>query len=38
MTDSFKTRATLDVAGRQFDYFRLPAIQGHDLGRLPYSL
>ncbi len=38
MTDSMKTRATLDVAGRQFDYFRLPAIQGHDLGRLPYSL
>jgi aconitate hydratase len=38
MTDSLKTRATLDVAGRQFDYFRLPAIQGHDLGRLPYAL
>ncbi len=38
MTDSMKTRATLDVAGRQYDYFRLPAIQGHDLGRLPYSL
>jgi aconitate hydratase len=38
MTDSMKTRATLDVGGRHYDYFRLPAIQGHDLGRLPYSL
>ncbi len=38
MTDSFKTRATLAVAGRQYDYYRLPAIPGHDLGRLPYSL
>jgi len=38
MTDSMQTRATLDVGGRQYDYFRLPAIQGHDLGRLPYSL
>ena len=38
MTDSFKTRATLDVGGRRFQYHRLPAIQGHDLDRLPYSL
>jgi aconitate hydratase len=38
MTDSLRTRATLDVAGREYDYFRLPAIQGHDLARLPYSL
>ena len=38
MTDSMKTRATLDVAGRKYDYYRLPAIQGHDLARLPYSL
>jgi aconitate hydratase len=38
MTDSLKTRATLDVAGREYDYFRLPAIKGHDLARLPYSL
>ncbi len=38
MTDSFKTRATLDVAGRKYQYQRLPAIAGHDLGRLPYSL
>jgi aconitate hydratase len=38
MTDSFKTRATLDVAGHTYQYHRLPAISGHDLGRLPYSL
>ncbi|HXQ63635.1 MAG TPA: aconitate hydratase AcnA, partial [Steroidobacteraceae bacterium] len=38
MTDSFKTRATLDVAGRKYHYHRLPAITTHDLGRLPYSL
>ena len=38
MTDSFKTRATLDVAGRQYQYHRLPALTGHDLSRLPYSL
>ena len=38
MTNSFQTRATLDVAGKQFHYHRLPAISGHDLGRLPYSL
>jgi aconitate hydratase len=38
MTDSFKTRATLDVGGRQYQYHRLPALQGHDLSRLPYSL
>ena len=38
MIDSFKTRATLDVAGRHYQYCRMPAIAGHDLGRLPYSL
>ncbi len=38
MTDSFKTRATLKVAGREYHYYRLPSIAGHDLGRLPYSL
>ena len=38
MTDSFKTRATLDVAGRKYQYQRLAAIAGHNLGRLPYSL
>ncbi len=38
MTDSFKTRSTLDVGGRHYHFHRLPAIAGHDLGRLPYSL
>jgi aconitate hydratase len=38
MTDSFRTRATLEVAGRKYQYHRLPAITTHDLGRLPYSL
>ncbi|HSM50980.1 MAG TPA: aconitate hydratase AcnA, partial [Thermoanaerobaculia bacterium] len=38
MTDSFSTRATLDVGGRQYHYHRLPALAGRDLGRLPYSL
>jgi aconitate hydratase len=38
MIDSFKTRATLDVGGHSFQYCRLPAIAGHDLARLPYSL
>jgi aconitate hydratase len=38
MTDSFNTRATLTVAGRDYRYHRLPAIAGHDLARLPYSL
>ena len=38
MTDSFKTHAMLEVAGRQYHYHRLPAISGHDLARLPYSL
>ena len=38
MKDSFRTRATLDVAGRSYQYYRLPALAGHDLGRLPFSL
>ncbi len=38
MTDSFKTRATLHVGDRQYAYHHLPAIPGHDLSRLPYSL
>ena len=38
MTDSYKTRATLDVAGRKYQYYRLSALAGHDLGRLPYAL
>ena len=38
MIDSFKTHATLEVGGRKYQYHRLPAIAGHDLARLPYSL
>ncbi len=38
MKDSFKTRQTLTVGTQSYEYFSLPAIQGHDLGRLPYSL
>jgi aconitate hydratase len=38
MIDSFRTRATLAMAARQYQYHRLPAITTHDLGRLPYSL
>ena len=38
MNDSLKTIATLDVAGRKYQYHRLPAIAGHDLSRLPYAL
>jgi aconitate hydratase len=38
MTDSFKTRTTLAVGDRTYHYHRLPALEGHDLDRLPYSL
>jgi aconitate hydratase len=38
MNDSLKTIATLDVAGRKYQYHRLPAIAGHNLSRLPYAL
>jgi aconitate hydratase len=41
MTDSFKTRSTLTVGSRPFQYHDLPALAkatGADLGRLPYSL
>ena len=38
MTDSFKTRDTLRVGTHQYAYHRLPAIEGHNLARLPYSL
>ena len=39
--DSFKTRKTLEVGGRQYDYFSLPAAQQAGIGdvsRLPMSL
>jgi aconitate hydratase len=38
MTDSFQTRATLKVGGREYQYYSLAAIKGQDLTRLPYSL
>src|SRR5512137_2184072 len=38
MKDSFKTRQTLAVGGRSYEIYSLPAIQGYDLGRLPFSL
>jgi aconitate hydratase len=38
MTDSFKTRTTLAVGSRSYEIFRLTAIGGHDVGRLPFSL
>ena len=38
--DSFGTRGTLEVGGRQYEIFRLPALKerGIDPARLPYSL
>ena len=37
--DSFGARATLDVAGRSYEVFRLDALQQRfDVARLPYSL
>jgi len=38
MSDSFKTRQSLAVGGQSYEIFSLPAIKGHDLGRLPFSL
>ncbi len=38
MKDSFRTRSALDVDGRRYEIHRLGAIQGHDVGRLPFSL
>ncbi len=36
MRDSFKTRQTLAVGSQSYEIFSLPAIQGHDLARLPF--
>jgi len=37
--DSFKSRATLDVAGKKIDLFRLDALNGvGDVATLPYSI
>ncbi len=38
MRDSFKTRQSLVVGGQTYEIHSLPAIQGYDLGRLPFSL
>ncbi len=38
MSDSFKTRQSLAVGDQSYEIFNLPAIKGHDLGRLPFSL
>ncbi|MDP9377224.1 MAG: aconitate hydratase [Actinomycetota bacterium] len=37
--NSFDARATLDVAGRTYEYYRLDALQArYDVARLPFSL
>ncbi|HXW10938.1 MAG TPA: aconitase family protein, partial [Steroidobacteraceae bacterium] len=38
MRDSFKTRTSLAVGHQSYEIHSLPALQGHDLDRLPYSL
>jgi len=38
MKDSFRTRTTLAAAGQTYEIHSLAAIQGHDVGRLPFSL
>jgi len=38
MKDSFSARDTLKVASKEYEYFRLDAVDGVDLTRLPYSL
>ena len=38
MRDSFKTRTTLAVGPATYEIHSLPALQGYDLGRLPFSL
>src|SRR3954471_1748879 len=38
-SDSFGARSTLDVGGREFEIFRLDALQERfDVARLPYSV
>jgi aconitate hydratase len=36
--NSFGARNTLSVAGTSYEIFRLDALKGHDITRLPYSL
>jgi aconitate hydratase len=38
MRDSFKTRTALAVGDTSYEIHSLPALQGYDLGRLPFSL
>jgi aconitate hydratase len=38
MRDSFKTRTSLAVGQQSYEIHSLPALQGYDLGRLPFSL
>src|ERR1051326_7552167 len=39
MSDSFSAKATLEVSGREYEVFRLDALQQRfDVARLPYSL
>src|SRR3954466_6622205 len=39
MSDSFGARDILDVSGRQYEIFRLDALQAsYDVARLPYSI
>ena len=38
MKDSFKARSTLSVDGRDYEIFRLDALEGTGAARLPYSL
>ncbi|HET7204327.1 MAG TPA: aconitate hydratase AcnA [Steroidobacteraceae bacterium] len=38
MRDSFKTRTSLAVGHQSYEIFSLPALQGRDLDRLPFSL
>jgi aconitate hydratase len=38
MRDSFKTRTALAVGTQSYEIHSLPAIKGHDLARLPFSL
>jgi len=38
MSDSFKTRKSLQVGSRTYELFSLAALQGHNPARLPFSL
>ncbi len=39
MSDSFSSKSTLEVSGREYEVFRLDALQEKfDVARLPYSL